>query len=209
MRYRLIIFDFDGTLADSAEWFFRAWNEIAPRFGCRTVDEAEIEQLRGCSNRKIVRALDVPAWRLPAIARHMRAKVAREAASIGLFPGVDVLIERLAGAGLTLAIVSSNSEANVRTILGPANAGRITLYECGASLFGKAARFRRAVKRLGIPASQALAVGDETRDVEAAQAAGIASAVVLWGYASEPAFAGLTPTFMFRRIDELAESLIA
>jgi phosphoglycolate phosphatase len=72
MTYRLVIFDFDGTLADSADWFVRNLNPMAERFGFRQADEAEIERLRRLPNREIIRRLGVPKGKLPRIARHMR-----------------------------------------------------------------------------------------------------------------------------------------
>ena len=57
VTYRLVIFDFDGTLADSASWFVKALNDLAPRHGFRPVTEAEIEMLRGRGNREIIRYL--------------------------------------------------------------------------------------------------------------------------------------------------------
>ena len=46
MGYRLIIFDFDGTLADSAAWFAGALNGVARRYGFREIDLAEMARLR-------------------------------------------------------------------------------------------------------------------------------------------------------------------
>jgi phosphoglycolate phosphatase len=72
MRYRLIIFDFDGTLADSRDWMRGVFNGVARRYRFRTISEAEMEMLRGHDNRAILRYLGVPGWKLPFIANHMR-----------------------------------------------------------------------------------------------------------------------------------------
>ena len=63
--YKLVIFDFDGTLADSARWVARELNPLGARFGFRQVSEAEIESLRGCDARQILARLGVPSWKLP------------------------------------------------------------------------------------------------------------------------------------------------
>ena len=44
--YRLVIFDFDGTLADSFPWVLRAMDDVADRFKFRRVREGELEELR-------------------------------------------------------------------------------------------------------------------------------------------------------------------
>src|SRR3954469_17440124 len=113
----LVIFDFDGTLADSGGGVGGVFNEVAERYRYRRVSEEELQMLRGRHNREIIRYLGVPAWKMPFIANHLRRLMARDAATIRLFDGVDRLLAGLAGRGVTLAIVSSNSEDNVRRIL--------------------------------------------------------------------------------------------
>ena len=207
MTYELAIFDFDGTLADSAAWMGRVFNDVAKRFGYRTISRTEMEMLRGRTNREIIRYLGVPAWKIPLIAKHMRDLIARDAGEIRLFEGVDGCLRSLSAHGVHLAIVSSNAEANVRRILGPDNAARISYFECGASLFGKAAKFRRVVKRSGVAPRRTICIGDEARDIEAAARAGLASGAVAWGYAKPDLLQSLRPTLMFGSLEELVAQL--
>ena len=53
MRYRLAIFDFDGTLADSFPLVMTMMNDVADRFGFRRVGEGELDELRLCGAREI------------------------------------------------------------------------------------------------------------------------------------------------------------
>lgn len=209
MRYDLVIFDFDGTLADSADWALGIMNQVAERYGFRRVSEAEKAMLRGRDNHAIVRYLGVPAWKLPLIASHMRGLVARDAARIRLFPGADALLARLYGAGVRLATVSSNSEANVRRILGARNAALIAHYACGASIFGKAAKFRQVLRASGIARERVLCIGDEARDIEAAAAARLACAAVTWGYATPELLRARGPALVFESLEEIAAALAA
>src|SRR5882757_3666743 len=94
MRYSLVIFDLDGTLADSLSWFLRNVNDVADRFGFRRVAE-DIEPLRHASTREILAHLEVPLWKLPVIARHMRRLKTEQAASIALFDGADTMLRTL------------------------------------------------------------------------------------------------------------------
>ena len=100
-------------------------------------------------------------------------------------------------AGIAIAVVTSNSEANARAVLGAENAARIRWWACGASLFGKAPKFRAVLRASGIPAAEALSLGDETRDIDAARATGVRAGAVLWGYANPEAFAHLDPDIAF------------
>jgi len=180
--YDLIILDFDGVLADSAPWFRTVLNDLARTHGFRQVNEAEIEELRGISNRELVKAMRVPFWKLPAIAKDLRARVAAHADRIPLFPDAAPFLARVRAADVEVAIVSSNAEPTIRRILGDA-AAHIGRYACGASLFGKAALLRRVARSAG-QGARVLCIGDETRDIEAARKAGLGCAAVTWGYAN-------------------------
>ena len=207
MKYKLVIFDFDGTLADSASWFLGILNDLARRHGFRSVTATEIETLRGRGNREIIRYLNVARWRLPFIAADVRRRAAADAASISLFDGVERLLDTLRRNGVKCAIVSSNSEANVRRVLGAEAAGAVSLFDCGAGLFGKAKRFRRLMKRAGVASAETICIGDEQRDMEAAHAVGAASGAVLWGYATRDLLMRCGPTITFDHPMDIADGV--
>jgi phosphoglycolate phosphatase len=206
MPCSLAIFDLDGTLADSFPWFLRNVNGVADRFGFRRIGDGDVESLRHLDSREILRRLEVPVWKLPMIARHMRRMKAAHLADIPLFPGAEAMLRSLRDGGLTLALVSSDHEANARRQLGEA-AILFSYFDCGASLFGKAKKFRRVVKRAGLTPAQGISIGDEVRDIEAARAAGIACGAVLWGYAAPKALRALKPDMVFERMEDVAARL--
>ena len=208
MPYSLAIFDLDGTLADSFPWFRRHINDVADRFGFRRIADDDIERLRHAGSREILGHLDVPLWKLPSIARHMRRLKAAHIGDIGLFPGAEAMLRSLREGGCMLALVSSDSEANARRQLGEA-AALFSHYDCGASLFGKATKFRRVVRRAGFTPTQAISVGDEVRDIEAARTAGIACAAVTWGFAARNALRAHAPELTFERMEDIAPILLA
>jgi len=207
MRYRLAIFDFDGTLADSFSWFLGLANRLADEHRFRRIEEHEAEALRGHSARQMVAHLGVPAWKMPVIARQMRQHMARDISHISLFPGVDRVLAELARRGVRLAIVTSNSVENVRQVLGPESAALIHQYACGVSMFGKRPKLRAVVRSSGIPASEALCIGDEIRDLEAAHEEGIPFGAVAWGYTNPEALRAHGPEEMFETVEEILEKL--
>lgn len=204
MSYRLLIFDFDGTLADSFPWFVGILNQVAEKYRFRRVVAAEVDTLRGYDARHLVRYMGVPFWKLPLIARHMKRQMAREIDRITLFEGIPELLRQLSARGVRLALVSSNSVDNVRRVLGPEISGLFQYYECGGSLFGKAAKFRKVLRKSGVPATEALCIGDELRDLEAARQARIDFGAVAWGYTDVEALRARAPKAVFASLEGIA-----
>ncbi len=201
-RYKLAIFDLDGTLSDSLPWFRRVVNSFADKHRFRRIEDGDVEMLRGKSSREIIAHLEVPLWRMPLIARDMRRLKSQNIDRIPLFAGVGPMLRELSQAGVVLAMVSSDSESNVRRALGD-HAALISQFACGASMFGKAARFGTVLKRTGIAADDAIAIGDEVRDGEAAAQAGIDFGAVSWGYARPEGLQRLSPTLVFASVEDI------
>lgn len=202
MSYDLIIFDLDGTLADSFAFFVSVHNQLADRHGFRRIAPAEIDALRGRSAREVMRHVRLPRWKLPWVARSF-VRLMR-AADIPLFAGVGPMLQQLERSGAALALVSSNAADNCRRILGDAHWQRLVHVECGASILGKRRRIARVLRATGIEPARAIYVGDQITDAEAARAAGVAFGAVAWGYATRASLERLQPAHLFDAVEELA-----
>jgi phosphoglycolate phosphatase len=205
-RYRLSIFDFDGTLANSLPWFRASFQDMIARFDLAPVGVDEVEGLRGMSARQIMARLNVPMWRLPAIVSDMRKRKLAAAGEISLFDGVATLLFDLQRLGIHTAIVSSDGEQSVRRVLGP-TADLISRFDCGAAIFGKHRKFRRVARHFGTRPADTICIGDEIRDIEAARAAGMDSGAVTWGYAFRTALQAAEPTYLFNSMAEITQRL--
>lgn len=209
MSYKLAIFDFDGTLADTVPWFASVINRVADRYGFKQVAERDHEMLRGFGPHRLLEVLDVPLWKVPAIAYHVRRLMAQDIDHISLFDGVDELLRTLSQAGVRLGLVSSNSRQNVHRTLGPDNVALIDAFSCGVSLFGKASKLRGVLDACSVAREDTIYVGDEVRDIEAAREVGVASGAVSWGYNTVEALSAYDPTELFNSVDEILQVILA
>jgi len=203
----LVIFDFDGTLSDSGHWFLSIVDDLAERFRFRSVHPDEVEGLRKRTTREVIDHLGISRWKLPLIARHVRARFGRHTDQIHLFDGVRDMLRTIDEAKVRMFVCSSNSEANVRAILGAEDSARIERFFCGSGLFGKVRKFRQAIKASGLPTGAILSIGDETRDIDAARAVGIGAGAVLWGYANPEMLLAMKPDATFAAPQDVVDYL--
>ena len=201
--YRLIGFDFNGTIADSMGFFHAGLGEVARAHGFREPGPDELDAMRSLGSREIIARFGIPLWKLPRIVADFRRLMAMHIDRIPVFEGMREALAGLHARGVTLALVTTNSEANVRAVLGDECCALFHHLDCGSALFGKAARLRRIARRSGLR-SLPLYVGDELRDAEAAREAGFAFAAVGWGYTHPAALESANPQHVLRHPRELA-----
>jgi phosphoglycolate phosphatase len=197
MTVELAIFDFDGTLADSIPWIQDVFDQVAERYGFRKLDQSKLDHLRHFNIRQLLSHHDIPIWKLPLIARHMRLLMRRNIAAIAPVAGIRAALGSLAEKGVALGIVTSNSHDNVSQVLGPETTALFRHWECGVSVFGKASKLRKLVRASGHANDVAIFIGDEIRDADAAREARIAFGAVAWGFTHLQSLvaAGVTETF--------------
>lgn len=202
MAYRLIVFDFDGTLADSLGTLVAVYNRLAPGLGLNPV--VDLEAARSTPTRRLLKQLGVRFWRLPRVVRAYQSAVAAEAHAPRLHDGVAAVLTELADRGARLGVLSSNREDNIRRCLRANGVEDRFAFVIGyPKLFGKAKALRRILKAERLGRADVLFVGDELRDLEAGKKARVATAAVTWGFHAEPLLAGGGATFLVRRPDEL------
>ncbi len=207
MKYKLAIFDFDGTLVDSFPWALSIVDGMAEKYQLKKVDMSELETLRGYDARQLAKRYGVRWWKLPSIVKDARKLMARDAHTIPLFDGVGDLLKELSGLGITLALVTANSMENARNILGAEIFGLFSYHECGVSVFGKTAKFKKILKKSGFPPTESICIGDEIRDIQAAKKAKITACAVAWGYTRVDALQAHAPEQIFTSMKEISQKL--
>ncbi|NTW89441.1 MAG: HAD-IA family hydrolase [Candidatus Moranbacteria bacterium] len=203
MDKKVIIFDFDGTIADT----FPVFVEFARSEGFDFSPE-ETEELRNFSMRDVIAKLDISMWKVLFLASKFHGYFQKASPRVPLFEGIVDVIRDLRESGHTLAIVTSNSRSNVENLL-----NRDGIYDCfetihsERSLFGKARPLRNIMRQLRALPNDAWYVGDEVRDVEAARGAGMRSLAVSWGFNSESALRASHPDSLAFEPSELSSLL--
>lgn len=204
------VFDFDGTLADTLTEALEIVNGLAPSYGFQPLSREFADSLRGGGVREAIAKVGIKPRVIPKLHLEIRRLLKERIGSIHPFPGIPEAISSLAGASLRLGVLTSNSADNVRTFLDRTGLLPHFQFVVGASsLFGKARHLRKLLdtELAGIPKSQVAYIGDETRDIQAAQKAGLRSVAVSWGLNTKEALAETNPTHLVHSPLELSNTL--
>ena len=203
-----IIFDFDGTIADSFDYVL---DFLSGQAGLQLLVGNERQALRKLSMITMARDLGHSRWRLPLLFLKGKRVMGQAIENVEPFEGMPEVIRKLHAEGHELFIVSSNNLANVRMFLHKHQLHEyfLEIYG-GVGLFGKAPALRKLLRAQQLPLEDSLYIGDELRDIEAARSVGMRSIGVLWGFATtagikaqHPTAIAETPADIIKIIEEL------
>lgn len=191
-KENILIFDFDGTIADTLKLQLKIFNNLAPRFGYQQIGSSQVEHLRGKSAREILQQLNISALQLPSIYAAGRKEFLRHAADIAVFPDIkDVLKELSKHYGL--GIVTSNDTDIVGQFLKKHDMEMFNFVYSDKSIFGKGAILKHLLNKYKFNKNNVLYIGDEVRDIDAAKEAGVKVISVTWGFNTKQALASHHP----------------
>ncbi len=204
---KLIMFDFDGTLADTLGALVRIANRLAPEFKYQQIGEEQLTRLQYLSPWEIMKLYKVSWWKLPFLVKRVREEFPAEVGTVKLFPGVVELLLALKSRGYRLGIVSSNSEANIRSLLKQYRLEYLFDFITTGSTFGKGKTIERMMKQYNCPKSDAIYIGDEIRDIQAARSIDIRVIAVAWGFNAATALIDKQPDLLITKPHALLNAL--
>jgi len=204
MKYRSLVFDFDGTIADTLEEGLKIYNRMAGQHNLRTIQEDEVHYLRQMKLSDFLEHLAVPKRLVPKLlykgTRMLKARIGK----LPLIEGMGEVLPNLRSKSEHFGILTSNSTENVQLFLRNHGIEDVFSFISSTSkLTGKSKHLSSIRRTFSIKAEEMIYIGDEIRDVKAAKKAGISMAAVGWGFNAPEALAGTNPNFLFHQPDEL------
>lgn len=205
---KVVIFDFDGTLADVVPLMREIYDEFAAEHGYPELTEDIYQNLRKSTLKEVLKWVGVKPWQLPGFLRQGRILFAEKRDEVELFNGIAELVTTLHQAGCQIYILSSNSAETIHVILKRNKIDQYITILKRPSLFGKASSIKRLVRKKHYHKSDVWMIGDEVRDIEAANKAGVNCIGVAWGLQHEIALQKANPTHIAMKVGELKNLLI-
>jgi phosphoglycolate phosphatase len=203
-----IVFDFDGTIADTLSVVIRIANKFADHYGYNKIPLSDLPKLREKKPSAVLRYLGISIFKLPIVARKIRFEMNKEIVNLKTVVNLRDTLVHLKENGCTLGILTTNSRENVVEFLKKNDLEIFDFVYSGRAVFGKSRLLKKLMKDKTIQHKDPIYVGDEIRDVEAAKKAGIKVVGVSWGYNTKSALLKSHPDYIVEKPEELEEIIL-
>ncbi|MFK5707811.1 HAD-IA family hydrolase [Lysinibacillus boronitolerans] len=200
-----IIFDFDGTLADSTAVFASAWNTLAQKYKFKGIELKEIDTLKKLSISERSKLFDFPMYKLPMILPQFYKLYRQSLNDVHLFEGMKEVLIEIDKRGYKILIISSNSKENILEFLKMNGIHCVADVLCSNRIFGKDKVMKKFLKEANVDSSNVVYIGDEQRDIVACKKAGIPIIWVEWGYDAKEVVQNDEPEYSVSTPQEILE----
>lgn len=207
MTPKVIIFDFDGTIADTLDVIVSITNRLAIEFGYKPTSAEELAQFKNLTSQQIIVQSGISIFKLPFLIRKVKLELNKRITEIQPVTGIKEALFKLKSQGSCLVIITSNSKENVTTFLEANRLHNLFEFIYTGTTFGKSKVINKFLRDQNIDAKDAIYVGDETRDIEAARRSNIQVIAVTWGFNSKAVLAEQNPDFLIYQPHELVEAI--
>ncbi|OUL20368.1 HAD-IA family hydrolase [Nostoc sp. 106C] len=209
MTQKVIIFDFDGTIADTVHALVSIANRLALEFDYVQITPQELALLRNLTSREIIKYSGISVLKIPFLLKKVKSELKNKIHEFKPIPGMKEALIELKAHGYKLGIITSNSKDNVTEFLKINDLGSLfDFIYSGVTIFGKTTIINNVLRQKQLKPQEVIYVGDETRDIEASKKANIKVIAVTWGFNSPEVLAKQKPDFLIHHPSELLRILI-
>ena len=206
MNDKTIVFDFDGTIADTYDQLINLANELAEEFNYKPISQSEVLRLKNLSSWEIIKQAQIPLFKIPFLFKRIQKELSQEIDRVKLFPEMETVLLQLKKRGYRLGVITSNSQENVQIVLANYQLEHIfDFIYAETTIFGKHRVINEVIRTKKIERDKIIYVGDETRDIRSAKKSKIAIAAVAWGFHARQVLAKQKPEFIVERPKDLLE----
>ena len=203
-----IIFDFDGTIADTMDHIAEIMNELSGEFGFDKIGKEKLEKIKGERSEKAFEKMGLPGTGISLLTKKIKFILGKRMKEIKPIKGMKEALTQLKEEGYQLGILTSSSSGNVSKFLKNNRWNLFDFIYCEDNMFNKDKAMNLLLKKEKLKPEQVFYVGDETRDIEAAKKSGVKTVAVTWGFNNKKILLKEKPDYLIKKPKELLEIFI-
>lgn len=205
--YKLVVFNFDGVLADTYRVLDLVYERLEGDYKMSDMSQKDKERIRKLSPFDLFKAFHVPFYKLPKFIQDVIPVYKELISEAPLFDGMREIVEKLKEKEVICVILSSNNPNLIRKFLKYHDFEVFDKVVGGAAFFNKQTRLNGVIRSYKVNKSDTLYIGDERRDIEACKKIRVPIAAVTWGYDDYKVLGAGRPKYLVQDIDDLKEAL--
>ncbi|MFA6602808.1 MAG: HAD-IA family hydrolase [Candidatus Shapirobacteria bacterium] len=202
LSLKAVIFDFDGTIANTYPVLKEILDELMPQMGYKQFSETEWQKFRETGTKELLKSTKISLVKLMIMVKRMQSELNRRLSEVEPFEGIKEVTDQLKKRGIVVGIISSDTKKNILEFLNKEEM-EVDCLMTGTNLFGKDKLINKYLKQRGLASNEVIYVGDEIRDVEACKRVGVKVAAVTWGFNSKEALKKSQPDYLVDRPKDL------
>jgi HAD superfamily hydrolase (TIGR01549 family) len=204
----VVIFDFDGTIANTFPLAVGIVNRLSESFGYEKISEDEIEKMRNMKIGDLRGFLKLSWMQVPIFLMRVRQELFNQVSLLRPVFGVEDLIAELDKKKVTMGVITSNREEVVSVFVQKYFAEKFAFVHTGTSIFGKHKVLSDVLAHYHLTKDEVLYVGDELRDIEAAKKTGVKIVSVTWGFQARELLERAHPDYIVEDVRNLRDLLL-
>lgn len=204
-----LLFDFDGTIADSFKLGLAIINELSFKYGYTTVSEEELNEMKGLPVFAILKRLHLPFYKIPFFAHEVKISLNAKLGELCPIAGIPEVLQKLKSNNIPMALLTSNSIDNVIPFLDKFEMNVFNWFDCDVGLFNKSRHIHKQIIKRKLMDYNCIYIGDEVRDIKAARECNIPVISVSWGFQSKLQLSKYNPDYLIDTPVELQKLFIS
>jgi|SRR3989344_8322766 len=199
--YKIILFDFDGTIANTIDIGIPLYNKLARKYNLLEIKNKY--ELRNFSIREFIKNHKISKLKILFHFNEFLKLLNKNIEKIKIYNNMDLVIKEL-NKKYKLGILSANSKENIKKILKNNNLDYcFDFIEDYSFLFGKSKAIKKIIKKYKIKKQDLIYIADDASDITETKKAGIDIISVVWGFNKKETLEKKKPRFIAEKPEDI------
>jgi len=207
MTPKTILFDFDGTIADTTKKFIEIADILASKYNFQQFDISKISEFKNHTLLDLaLNYFKIPWYKIPFVVIDFKRLLAKSAHKTKLYPDIKDILTELKSKGFRVGLLTSSPTKSVEIVLKKFEMSDFFEFvKTNASYYSKQNDIQKIIHKNQLNKSEVYYIGDEIRDLNACKKIGVHCISVSWGFSSKELLLSHNPETLLEKPSQILE----